>query len=199
MLRVCWLAAYVCAILLANVFLDSFISLPGFGLFSIGSIFFAAVFTLRDRLHGYGLPTVYLAIALALLVTAAYGQFVARLPPRFLLASFAAVLAGELARTALFQRLSHRRWHARVLACNVVSVPLDSAAFTLLAFAGMLSAYDMAQIIYADVVGKFLVAAALAFLPFMQIERTRHTEPLAAAKPVSAMGADAARPGEISC
>ena len=173
MLRALWLAAYVCAILLANVFLDSFIELPWFGLFSIGSIFFAAVFTLRDRLHGYGLPTVYAAIAMALLVTTVYGQFIAHLAPRCLLASFAAVLAGELADTAMFQRLRHRRWHARVLASNAVSVPLDSTAFTLLAFAGAMSAYDMAQIIYADVIGKFLIAAALAWLPFMQIGRRR--------------------------
>ncbi|CAM4329206.1 VUT family protein [Kerstersia similis] len=173
MLRACWLAAYVCAILLANIFLDSFIGLPGFGLFSIGSIFFAAVFTLRDRLHAYGLPTVYLAIGLALLVTAAYGQFIAHVPPRFLLASFAAILAGELADTAMFQRLRHRRWHARVLASNAVSVPLDSTAFTVLAFAGAMSVYDMTQIIYADVIGKFLIAAVLAWLPFMQWERRR--------------------------
>src|SRR5690606_11575691 len=71
--RFLWLAAYIGAVLLANVFLDAFIQLPGFGLFSVGSIFFAAVFTLRDRLHGYGLSTVFLGIGLALAVNVIYG------------------------------------------------------------------------------------------------------------------------------
>lgn len=168
MARAFWLAAYVCAVLLANVFLDRFIELPLFGLFSIGSIFFAAVFTLRDRLHGYGLRTVYGGIALALLVNGVYGHWVAQISPRFLLASFTAILLGGLADTAVFQRLRAHGWHARVLASNAISVPLDSMAFTLLAFAGVMSVYDMGQIIYADVLGKYLIVAALAWLPFLR-------------------------------
>jgi len=170
MARFGWLAAYVLAVLCANVLLDSFIQLPGFGLFSIGSIFFAAVFTLRDRLHGYGLPTVFLGIALALLVNTLYGQWVAQIPPRFLLASFSAILLGELADTAVFERLRQHPWHVRVLSSNAVSVPLDSTAFTLLAFVGMMSTYDMLQIIFADIIGKYLIAAALAYLPFIRIK-----------------------------
>jgi len=163
-----WLAAYVLAVLFANVLLDSFIKLPGFGLFSIGSIFFAAVFTLRDRLHSYGLPTVFLGIALALLVNTLYGQWVAHIPPRFLLASFSAILLGELADTAVFERLRQHPWHVRVLSSNAVSVPLDSTAFTLLAFVGMMSAYDMMQIIFADIIGKYVIAATLAYLPLIR-------------------------------
>lgn len=177
MLRATWLAAYACAVLLANVYLDSFIELPWFGLFSIGSIFFAAVFTLRDRLHQYGLPTVYLAIGSAVLITTLYGQFVAQISPRFLLASFIAILVSELADTAMFQRLRHYRWHKRVLASHAVSVPLDSLAFTLLAFAGMMSSYNMLQIIYADVLGKYLIAAAVAYLPFISVRERRTVSP----------------------
>jgi len=168
--RALLLLAYVGSVLLANVFLDTFIALPLFGLFSVGSIFFAAVFTLRDALHAYGLRTVYWAIALALLVNAAYGHWVAHISARFLLASFLSILLSELLDTALFARLRRQRWHARVLASNAVSVPLDSTAFTLLAFGGVMGAWDMAQIIYADILGKYAIAALLAYLPFLRLK-----------------------------
>lgn|GEM_PF-768491 len=170
MFRFCWLAAYVGAVLLANVFLDHFIPLPLFGLLSIGSIFFAAVFTLRDRLHGYGLPTVFLGIAVAVAVNTAYGVM-ADLNPRLLLASFASILLSELADTAVFQRLRRRRWHMRVIASNAISVPLDSIAFNLLAFAGAMGVFTVAQIVFADIVGKYMIAAAIAWLPGISLRR----------------------------
>lgn len=182
MQRIMWLAAYVGAVLLANIFLDSFIELPWFGLFSIGSIFFAAVFTLRDRLHQYGLPTVYTGIVLAILVNAVYGHWIAHISPRFLFASFMAILLGELADTAIFQRMRSHRWHTRVLTSNAVSVPLDSTAFTLLAFAGTMGAYDLAQIIYADVLGKFLIAALLAWAPLLRVKDSMNRQEFAGAK-----------------
>lgn len=169
MLRYFWLAAFVCNVLLANIFLDRFIALPWFGLFSVGSIFFAAAFTLRDRLHGYGLRTVYLGITLALLVNIIYGHWIAQISHRFILASFIAILISELTDTAIFQRLRKRRWHTRVLASNAVSVPIDSTAFTLLAFTGIMSSYDISQIIFADVIGKYLVAALIAWISYMAI------------------------------
>jgi len=172
--RYLWLSAYVLAVLLANVFLDNFIPLPGFGLFSIGSIFFATVFTLRDRLHRYGLPTVMSGISLALLITTVYGHWVAQIPSRFLLASFTAIALSELADTAVFERLRQHPWHVKVLSSNAVSVPLDSSAFTLLAFAGMMSVYDIAQIIFADICGKYLIAAALAFVPWIKTKTDHH-------------------------
>jgi len=165
---VLWLVLYVLSVLFANLFLDNFISLPFFGLFSIGSIFFAFIFTLRDRIHRFGLSYVYLAIACALLVNALYGQFVAHIELRFLIASFMAILLGELTDTAIFERLKSSSWHKRVLGSNLVSVPLDSAAFTLLAFLGIMQMYDMLQIIFADIVGKYLIAAFIAFLPLIR-------------------------------
>lgn len=171
MFRCFWLVAYVGAVLLANVFLDRFIDLPGFGLFSVGSVFFAAVFTLRDRLHGYGMATVLLGIALALAVNTLFG-LATGLSTRFLVASFTSIILSEIADTAVFQRLRGRGWHARVLASNAVSVPLDSAAFTLLAFAGTLGSMDLAQIVFADIAGKYLIAAGIAWLPLFT-RRTR--------------------------
>jgi len=178
--RVFLLLAYVGSVLLANIFLDTFIALPLFGLLSVGSLFFAAIFTLRDALHAYGLRTVYWAIALALLVNAAYGHWVAHISARFLLASFISILLGEMADTAVFARLRRQRWHARVLLSNAVSVPLDSTAFTLMAFAGVMGAWEMAQIIYADILGKYAIAALLAYLPFLRPKAALKSAPQAA-------------------
>lgn len=169
MLRAFWLVAFVFNVLLANLFLDSFISLPGFGLFSLGSIFFAVAFTLRDRLHSYGLKTVYIGIVLALLVNTLYGHWVAQISYRFIVASFVAILVSELTDTAIFQRLRHRHWATRVFSSHAVSVPIDSTAFTLLAFMGVMSSYDMAQIVFADVVGKYTITLLIAWIPYLAI------------------------------
>ncbi|WP_291425339.1 VUT family protein [Deinococcus sp.] len=154
---------YATSILLANVTLNRFIQLPVFGLLSVGTIFFAAVFTLRDRIHrAGGLKAVYIAIALALLVNTVAAAAL-HTPLRFIGASFLAILLGELTDTAVYQRLLHRNWWTRVLASNAVSVPLDSVSFTLLAFWGTMSHRDIAQIIFADIVTKYVIAALFAF------------------------------------
>ena len=152
---------YVLSILLANLTLNRFIALPLYGQLSVGTIFFAAVFTLRDRIHRHGLKAVYLAIGLALAVNT-LAAFFTGTPWRFIGASFLAILVGELADTGVYQRLLHRSWWVRVLSSNAVSVPLDSVLFTLLAFYGSMSWNMIFQIIFADIVVKYLIAAALA-------------------------------------
>lgn len=157
------IALYALSILLANLTLNSFIPLPVFGLLSVGTIFFAAVFTLRDRIHqAGGLRAVYIAIALALVVNTLFA-LVTGTPWRFIGASFLALLIGELADTGVYQRLIHRNWWTRVLASNAVSVPLDSVIFNLLAFWGDMPTGQIVQIIYADILAKFLIAAVFAF------------------------------------
>ena len=153
---------YALSILLANVTLNRFIPLPIFGLLSVGTIFFAAVFTMRDRIHrAGGVPAVLIAIALALAVNTVAALLLGT-PLRFVGASFLAILAGELADTGVYQRLIHRNWWTRVLASNAVSVPLDSVLFTLLAFYGDMSTHDILQIIFADILAKYVIAALFA-------------------------------------
>ena len=152
---------YVLSILLANLTLNRFIALPLYGQLSVGTVFFAAVFTLRDRIHRHGLKAVYLAIGLALVVNT-LAAFFTGTPWRFIGASFLAILVGELADTGVYQSLLHRSWWVRVLSSNAVSVPLDSVLFTLLAFYGSVSWNMISQIIFADIVVKYLISAALA-------------------------------------
>lgn len=155
------MALYVLSILLANLTLSRFIALPIYGQLSVGTIFFAAVFTLRDRIHRHGLKAVYVAIGLALIVNTLAALYTGT-PWRFVGASFLAILVGELADTGVYQSLLHRSWWVRVLSSNAVSVPLDSVLFTLLAFSGDMSWNMIFQIIFADIVVKYLIAALLA-------------------------------------
>ncbi len=152
---------YVLSVLLANLTLDWFVPLPLFGLLSIGTVFFAAVFTLRDRIHRYGLNWVYGAIALALLVNLVAAWYL-ETPSRFIIASFLSILASELTDTAVFHRLRAHSWARRVLTSNAISVPLDSILFTLIAFLGVMSTQEMIEIVWADVLVKFSIAALLA-------------------------------------
>lgn len=163
MLKYIWIAGYAISVLLANATLDNFIPLPVYGQLSVGTIFFAFIFTLRDRIHGYGLKYVFYAIALALIVTVTYSIY-AQTPWRFIFASFLSIAVGELADTIVFQQLKQSNWLFRCLSSNLVSVPLDSALFTFLAFTGVegFSSSFMLEIIYADVVIKYLIAAVVA-------------------------------------
>ncbi|PID61148.1 MAG: hypothetical protein CR974_04410 [Gammaproteobacteria bacterium] len=155
------IAGYVLCILLANLMLDQFIPLPAFGLLSIGTIFFAAIFTLRDRIHAAGgLRPVYVAIALAIVVNAV-AAYALGTELRFIAASFLSILVSELVDTAIFQKLLHRSWAVKVLSSNAVSVPLDTVLFTLLAFYGIMSTSEIVQIIYADIVVKYGISMLL--------------------------------------
>ena len=57
--------------------------------------------------------------------------------PRIFLASFLAIILAETADTEIYHKLRDRSWAVRVLSSNVVSVPLDSITFNVIAFAGI--------------------------------------------------------------
>ena len=154
---------YVVCTLLANFTFDSFLRLPGYGLLSVGTLFFGVTFTQRDRVHGYGRGNVYrmilAAAGLNLLLSAFLG-----IPLRFLMAGFLAILIAEAADTEVYARLLQRSWPLRVLASNAVSIPLDSSIFTLLAFAGnpAFPPAVLVQIIFADILAKTVVGLLAA-------------------------------------
>ena len=159
-----FLAAYVGSILISNLLIDKFIPLPGFGLLSMGTIFFAFVFTLRDHLHRFGLKFARFGIVLALLVNTFFGIIFA-IPVRFIMASFLAIMLSELADTAVVERLKRRSWPVKVLASNAVSVPVDSILMTMIAFFGVMSAREMGEIIFADILAKYLIAMSVIIRP----------------------------------
>ncbi|HNX05872.1 MAG TPA: VUT family protein, partial [Opitutales bacterium] len=85
--------------------------------------------------------------------------------PRVLVASFLAIILAETADTEIYHRLRERSWTVRVLRSNAVSIPMDSILFNCVAFAGLFSPMLLVQIIFGEVVVKFAVSAAYAFVP----------------------------------
>jgi queuosine precursor transporter len=154
-------AIYVAAVLAANATAEDFIELPIFGLVSIGTLFFGITFTQRDRVHRAGRPAVYAMLAVTAVLAALESVFLG-VSWRIIAASVLAILLAEAADTEVFHRLRGYGWYRRVAGSNAVSIPLDSIIFTVVAFAGVFSAYTIAEIVWGDVVAKGAVGALAA-------------------------------------
>jgi uncharacterized PurR-regulated membrane protein YhhQ (DUF165 family) len=155
------MTVYVVCTLLANFTFDSFLELPLYGQLSVGTLFFGVTFTQRDRVHRFGRVHAYQMILAAALLNLALSVYIG-IPLRFLLAGFLAILIAEVADTEVYQRFIERRWIVRVATSNAVSIPLDSAVFTAIAFAGTFSVAMMAEIIFADILAKTAVGLLAA-------------------------------------
>lgn len=162
-----WAVIYVVAVLVANYTAETFIQLPIFGLLAVGTLVFGITFTARDYVHRAGRPLVYgMILVAAILATLMSLSF--QVPMRIIIASFTAIVIAETADTEVYQRYISDTWLVRVLKSNLVSVPLDTILFTLIAFLGVMSTFDLLQIIFADILYKFAVGFLTALLRFIR-------------------------------
>jgi uncharacterized PurR-regulated membrane protein YhhQ (DUF165 family) len=167
------MAIYVFCTLVANFFFDTFIDLPIYGKLSVGTIFFAVTFTQRDRVHHYGRNAVYKMIAFAAVANVLM-SLTLNVPLRFIFASFLAIVIAETADTEVYQRFIKRQWITRVAASNIVSIPLDSTVFTVIAFAGTFTIATMTEIIAADILAKLVIG----FIAAVRVRNVRKHAPL---------------------
>jgi uncharacterized PurR-regulated membrane protein YhhQ (DUF165 family) len=158
-----WSIVYVVSVLVANYTAGIFIPFPVFGLLSVGTIVFGVTFTARDYVHTLGRRYVYSMILIAGVLSLIM-SFALGVPARIVIASFITICIAEAADTEVYQKFINKNWLTRVSLSNSVSVPLDSILFTTLAFAGVMSFYDITQIVFADVVVKFAVGFGIALL-----------------------------------
>lgn len=154
---------YVLTVLLANLTAMVFIELPAFGITTLGTLFFGAVFTLRDYVHKNGKPFVYKMIAVAAFVNFTVA-FALGEPLRIVLASFISILVSEAVDTEVYQAFIKRSWTFRVLSSNAVSIPVDTLLFTSIAFAGVLSWTDFNALLYGDSIVKFTIATLVGLM-----------------------------------
>jgi len=154
-------AIYIAATLLANYWATWFVPLPVFGLLSVGTLVFGITFTQRDRVHRHGRKAVYAMILVAAILNSLESVLL-DIPPRIILASFTAIVLAEAADTEVYHRLLQRPWVQRVAASNAASIPLDSALFTFIAFAGVYPLMKMVAIIFGDIVVKAVVSMLAA-------------------------------------
>lgn len=177
--------AYIAVVLLANLTATLFVPLPVFGAVAVGTFIFGITFTLRDRLHRRGRRFVYATIVTAaganlamllgfrfvfgeaLVEAIAAGGFewlaggmemLTGNGLRVFTASFIAIVLAEAADTEIYQLFRHKSWIGRVLRSNLVSIPLDSVLFNLIAFAG--SAHFPVPVLVAIIWGEIVVKFA---------------------------------------
>jgi uncharacterized PurR-regulated membrane protein YhhQ (DUF165 family) len=81
---------------------------------------------------------------------------------RIIAASFIAIVLSEAADTEIYQQLLHRSWLQRVAGSNLVSIPLDSLLFNLIAFWGVFEPAMLTAIIFGEIVTKFTTGALAA-------------------------------------
>jgi len=152
---------YIIAVLVANYTATWFFPLPIFGMVSVGTLVFGITFTQRDRVHRYGRKSVYLMILIAAVGMVLESLFL-EVPWRIILASFIAIVLSETADTEIYHRLLQRSWFQRVLGSNLVSIPLDSVLFNVIAFAGIFEPGMMVAIVFGEIVVKFTTGAVAA-------------------------------------
>jgi queuosine precursor transporter len=152
---------YIIAVLAANYTATWFIPLPIFGTVSVGTLIFGITFTQRDRVHRYGRKAVYAMIMLAA-VGMVLESLLLEVPWRIILASFIAIVLSEAADTEIYHQLLHRSWLQRVTGSNLVSIPLDSLLFNLIAFMGVFEPAMLVAIIFGEIVTKFTTGALAA-------------------------------------
>ncbi len=155
------MSIYIIAVLAANYTATWFFPLPIFGMVSVGTLIFGITFTQRDRVHRYGRKAVYAMIMLAA-VGMVLESLLLEVPWRIILASFIANVLSEAADTEIYHQLLHRSWLQRVTGSNLVSIPLDSLLFNLIAFMGVFEPAMLVAIIFGEIVTKFTTGALAA-------------------------------------
>jgi hypothetical protein len=156
---------YIAATLAANYAATWFIHFPFFGQVSVATFIFGITFTQRDRVHNtLGRKNVYIMIAVAALLNVIV-TILGAVEWRIILASFIAIMLAETADTEIYQHYISNSWAMRVLKSNAVSIPLDSLLFNIIAFAGIFSHWEVASIIFGEIVFKGIVSAVTAFRP----------------------------------
>ena len=155
------MAIYIAAVLIANYTATWFIPLPVFGLVSVGTLVFGITFTQRDRVHRFGRKPVYMMILAAAVGMVLESVFLG-VSWRIITASFIAIVLSETADTEVYHRLLHLPWLKRVFGSNVISIPLDSLLFNLIAFYGEFTGIMLTGIIFGEIVAKFATGAIAA-------------------------------------
>ncbi len=188
-------AAYVAAQMLSDVSSLKITEVAGFSM-DAGTLVYPFTFTIRDLVHKVAGKQAARALIVA---AAAINLFMAglfwvvdRLPAvpgvgpqtdmfgdvlspvwRIVLASILAEVVSELIDTEAYARwvarFGQRRQWGRVLVSNAVAVPIDSAIFVLIAFAGVLSTGNVGETFLTNVVVKLLVT--LVSIPWIYLVR----------------------------
>ena len=169
------MAIYIVAVLVANETTTRFIALPWYGLVSVGTLVFGITFTQRDRVHRAGRPWVY-AMLVTTAICATLQSWLTGVSWRIIVASCLAILLAEAADTEVFHHLRERQWIVRVIGSNAVSIPLDTAIFTIIAFAGIFTWGMIGSILWGDIVAKMAIGTLAALVRVWELSTFRRDD-----------------------
>lgn len=184
--------AYVAAQILSDIASLRIVMLGGLSM-DAGTLVYPFTFTLRDLVHKTGgikaARRLVVFAGIVNLLMAGLFWLVARLPAdarvgpqsefgvvlapvwRIVVASIVAEVVSELVDGEVYRLWVHRfgfsRQWLRVLSSNSVSVPLDSALFVVLAFAGRMPFTVVLAVFWANIVAKGLTT--LVSLPLIYV------------------------------
>jgi uncharacterized integral membrane protein (TIGR00697 family) len=176
------------------------------GLVMDAGFIYSLTFTWRDLIHKQlgqraAVTTIWLA-AIVNLAAALYFQLVVLLPAqtdwansggqtawqflfslqmRIVLASIITALIAELIDTWVYRlwsrgrRVSWPQW-TRVFASNSISIPVDSLLFPVIAFAGVLAADGLAQMVWTNIIVKAIVTALVFWTIYLVPEKPIYIE-----------------------
>jgi queuosine precursor transporter len=153
------IAMYALFVVLANLTANTIIT---FGIqFALGTVFFGFVFTARDMLHTLvgKTHTYYTIIGVTVLNLGI--SLMGAFDIRILIASIIAFVVAESIDTEVFHRFFKDNYTKRVLASNMISIPVDTVLFTLVAFYGIWPMSLILSVIFGDMIIKFVTSAAL--------------------------------------
>jgi queuosine precursor transporter len=176
------------------------------GLVMDAGFIYSLTFTWRDLIHKQlgqkaAITTIWLSAAVNLLA-ALYFQLVVLLPAqtdwansggqiaweflfslqmRIVLASILTALIAELIDTKVYQlwtRGGREKWPqwTRVFASNSVSIPVDSLMFPIIAFAGVLGAEGLQQMVWTNLIVKALVTVLVFWTIYLVPEKPIYEE-----------------------
>jgi queuosine precursor transporter len=176
------------------------------GLVMDAGFIYSLTFTWRDLIHKQlgekaAVTTIWLAAAVNLLA-AFYFQLVVLLPAqtdwansggqtaweflfslqmRIVLASILTALIAELIDTKVYQlwtRSGREDWPqwTRVFASNSISIPVDSLLFPIIAFAGILGAEGLQQMVWTNIIVKAIVTILIFWTIYLVPEKPIYRE-----------------------
>lgn len=189
-------ASYIAAQMLSDIGSLQIVRFLGLTV-DAGTFIYPFTFTLRDLSHKVlglrGVRVLIVSAAVINLMMALFFWFVSTLEPdraagssevwgqvltpvwRITLASIVAEVISELLDTEVYRfwvdRITRRYQWMRVLVSNSMSIPVDSFAFSFLAFYGVMPVASVFQIFWANVIIKGIVT--LGSLPMIYLVRER--------------------------
>lgn len=125
-------------------------------------------------MHHKGRRYVYTMI-LVTVTMATVLSMLTEVPMRIVLASALAIGLAEAVDTEIYHKLLNRAWIIRVLVSNAASVPIDTILFNLVAFLGVFPAMVIIEIIYADIITKYVFGLIIAGFRTKRQERLQLT------------------------